>query len=103
LAERGAVVARALITNSTVRLRHADILDLFRGPLPDHRTVAARYCPQVFSAPQARFLDRAFARADARPEPVRSLLRLTLIKVTLRMQPMSMLRATDARAAVTGD
>lgn len=103
LAERGAVVARALIANSSVRLRFEDILDLFREPLAEHAGVAARYCPQVFSAAQAEFLDRAFGRAMARPEPLRSLLLLTLMKVTLRLQPMSMLRGTDARAAATGD
>jgi D12 class N6 adenine-specific DNA methyltransferase len=103
LAERGAVTARALIANSSVRLREADVLDLFQPTEADVPHVAAAHVPGVFNAHQAKWLDNAFARASQRPEPMRSLLLLFLIKVTLRLQPMSMLRGTDARAAAEGD
>lgn len=103
IAERAAIVARALIANSTCRLRFEDVLDLFREPDRAYPRVTARYSPAVFSAIQAAWLDGALARANRRSEPVRSLLFLLIIKVALRCQPMSMLRGTDARAAATGD
>lgn len=102
-AERAAVVARALIANSTCRLRPEDALDLFREPDEAYPSVAARYSPGVFTAAQAAWVDRALARANRRSEPVRSLLLLLIIRIVLRCQPMSMLRGTDARAAATGD
>ena len=103
LAERAAVVSRALIANSSVRLRFEDVLDLFQDPADDYARVAATHCPSTFSAQQAAWLDRALARARRRSEPARSLLLLLIIKLALRCQPMSMLRGTDARAAATGD
>ena len=103
LAERAAVVCRALIANSSVRLRFEDVLDLFQDPADDYARVAAKHCPSTFSAQQAAWLDRALARARRRSEPARSLLLLLIIKLALRCQPMSMLRGTDARAAATGD
>ncbi len=102
-AERSAVVARALIANNSTQLRLVDVLDLFRDVEDAYSRVAAKHNPVVFTAEQAEWLDRALARADRRGEPVRSLLRLLIIKVALRLQPMSMLRGTDARAAATGD
>lgn len=103
LAERGAVVARALIANSSVRVRHEDVLSLFLEPPSLYRRAAANYVPSVFDARQAEWLDTAAARAEAHAEPLRSLLKLLVIKIALRLQPMSMLRGTDARAALTGD
>ena len=102
-AERAAIVARALIANSTCQLRLDDVLDLFRSPDDSYPQVAAQHIPSVFTAFQAAWLDRAVARANRRSEPVRSLLLLLIIKVALRCQPMSMLTGTDARAAATGD
>jgi SAM-dependent methyltransferase len=105
VAERGAVVARALIGNSSVRLRQEDVLDLFREPVDFHlcKKAVAQFVPAVFAGWQAECLDRAIARAEARPEPLQSLLKLVVIKAALRLQPMSLLRGTDARAAAGGD
>lgn len=103
IAERAAVVARALIANSSVSISEGDVLDLFRGHDAPFPRVAATFAPSVFNTDQAAFLDLALARARRRPEPLRSLLVLLIIKVALRCQPMSMLRGTDARAAATGD
>jgi len=102
-AERSAVVARALIANSSCHLRREDVLDLFRDPFEGYPRTAVGHSPAVFTDQQAEWLDRALARSDRRGEPIRSLLRLLIIKVALRLQPMSMLRGTDARAAATGD
>ena len=44
-----------------------------------------------------------WTRRDYLPEPKRSLALVLLIKWVLRVQPMSMLRGTDARAAFCGD
>lgn len=103
LAERGALVGRAVIANSSTKLRREDVLGLFREPAKPYRRGAAHWVPAVFSVEQAEWLDRAMAQADERPEPQRSLLRLVIIKAALRLQPMSLLRGTDARAAASGD
>ncbi len=103
IAERAAVVGGALLSNNAIQLVPADVGDLLCEPDPGYPRVAEAQVPSVFNARQAEFLDRAFARANRRAEPKRSLLRLLLIKLTLRCQPMSMLRGTDARAAATGD
>ena len=102
LAERGAIVARALVANSSTRLRREDVLDLFREPDGTYPRAVARHVPGVFTTEQAEWLDRALARARRRSEPTRSLLLLVAIKVALRCQPMSMLTATDARHATAG-
>ncbi len=103
IAERAVLVSRGLIANSDVRLRPADTLDLFREPPAPYPRVAATYSPRVFTPAQAAWIDRALARAACREEPRRSLLRLLILKVILRSQPMSLLTATDAGAAARGD
>lgn len=103
IAERAAVVARALVANTTCVLRFEDVLDLYREPGLPYPQVAANSSPSGFSQEQASWLDLAVARANRRSEPVRSLLLLLVIKVALRCQPMSLLSGTDARAAATGD
>jgi hypothetical protein len=103
IAERSALIGRALVENSTVRLRHPDALDLFRLASDDAARVAARHVPSVFSSAQANWVDNALARAQARADPARSLLLLLVLKLTLRLQPMSMLTGTDARAAILGE
>lgn len=106
LALRSAVVGRALIANSSVRLTEADVLALLREPTCAYpKTAQERFVPSVFSAAHASAVDRAlfWAGSDAFAEPKRSLARLLVIKWLLRVQPMSMLRGTDAKAAFSGD
>lgn len=103
LAARGAVTARALVENSTVRQNELDVLGLFSPPGVDYPRSAASYVPAVFSEPQADWIDRAMAAVRGRSEPGRSLLLVTIIKVILSLQPMSVLDATDAVAAGSGD
>ena len=106
LALRSAVVGRALIANSSVCLTEADVLALLREPACDYsKTAQERFVPGVFSAAHASAVDRAlyWAGSDACAEPKRSLARLLVIKWLLRVQPMSMLRGTDAKAAFSGD
>ncbi len=50
IAERAAVVTRAVVANSSVRLRREDVLDLFREPDGSYPRIAARQVPLVFSA-----------------------------------------------------
>jgi D12 class N6 adenine-specific DNA methyltransferase len=103
IAERAMVSARALIANSSVRLRCEDVLSLF-VPAPAHvLAVAAAHMPAMFSAAQAAWIDGAMAAATRHGEPVRSLLRLVVIKAVLRMFPMALPTATDAAAVVRGD
>ncbi len=103
LAERSAVIARALVANSEVRLRPDDLLGLFDEPVAEYPRVASRYVPAVFSEAQADWIDRAIALGDRRGEPTRSLLILVVIKLVLRLFPMSLPSASDAHRAATGD
>ena len=98
VAERAALAARALVANSSVRLRRYDVLSLFAEPEHPY----PEFEPLVFTPDQARFLDRAFANAAARPEPIRSLLQLTLVSFVLRLFPMSLPSASDAAHAAAG-
>ena len=106
LALRSTVVGRALIANSSVRLTQADVAAVLREPSERYPRLAEQeFCPGVFSREHAQPVDRALYWLHARqiPEPRRSLLTLLLVKWILRLQPMSMLRGTDARAAAGGD
>jgi len=106
LALRSAAVGRALIANSTVTLTAADVALLTQEPSgPYAHSTEQRYSPSVFSLDHARLLDRALSwvQSGLFPEPKRSLAIVLLVKWALRIQPMSMLRGTDARAAFGGD
>ena len=106
LALRSAAVGRALVANSTVTLTATNVALLTQEPRePYPHNAEQRYCPSVFPLDHARFFDRAlwWVRSDIFPEPKRSLALVLLIKWALRIQPMSMLRGTDARAAFGGD
>ena len=102
VAERAALVARALVANSSVRLRHEDVLSLFAEPQCPYPATASAFEPPVFTPDQARFLDRAFSNAAARPEPRRSLLQLTLVGYLLRQFPLSLPSASDAVHTAAG-
>ncbi len=104
LALRSVAVGRALIENGAVTLNDADLVALLRAPLGPHAHLAEeQYSPSVFPVAHARLLDRALHNLHAFAEPKRSLALLLVIKWMLRIQPMSMLRGTDARAAFEGD
>lgn len=103
VAERSVMIARALVANSNVRLRPDDVLSLFDEPAEGYPRVAGRYVPAVFSEAQADWIDRALAVANRRGEPARSLLLLVIIKLVLRLFPMSLPTASDAHRAATGD
>ena len=102
VAVRSAVIARALVANSDVRLRPDDVLSLFDEPAVGCPRVAGRYVTAVISEAQADWIDRALAVADRRCEPARSLLLLVIIKLVLRLFPMSLPTASDAHRAATG-
>jgi hypothetical protein len=106
VAYRSALVGHALIANSSVTLSDADVALLFREPEEAYPRMAEEmFSPSVFSPEHARFLDRGlhWARSGAFPEAKRYLIELLLVRWALRIQPMSMLRGTDARAAFGGD
>ena len=106
IALRSVVCGRAFISNDAVRLRQADVLLLLRRPEKPYQHVAEeRYVPAVFSQAHARLIDRVlyWARSESFPEPVRSLALVLLTKWLLHVQPMSLLRGTDAKAAFSGD
>ena len=106
LALRSAAVGHALIANSSVRLTRVDVAAVLREPSEVYpRLAEEEFYPRVFSREHAQVIDRAlyWLHTGQIPEPRRSLLVLLLTKWILRLQPMSMLRGTDARAAIGGD
>jgi len=106
LALRSAAIGRAFIANSSVTLEQPDVALLLREPDVAYSHLAEeRFVPGVFSREHARYVDRAiwWARGSYFPEPKRSLALVLLIRWILRVQPMAMLRGTDARAAFSGD
>ena len=104
LALRSIAVGRALIVNGSVTFDPADLAALLKKPPgPYGRTAEERYSPVVLPRRHAVLLDRALQNLKVFSEPKRSLAILLLIKWVLRIQPMSMLRGTDARAAFEGD
>ena len=102
IAARGGIVARALVANDTAKLSKQDVLALFedtggRGyALPDEVS-------EVLTPSQAGWFARALAASDRCPEPWRSLRQLLLVKLLLRLYPLSLPSASDAAAAVCGD
>ena len=104
LALRSAVVGRALVENGSIRIGDADLAVLLGQPAGAYPHIAeTRYSPSVLPRAHAVLLDRALHNLGQFAEPTRSLMMLLIIKWTLRVQPMSMLRGTDARAANEGD
>ncbi len=103
LALRSVVVGKALIANSSVRLGPMEALSLVRDEPTTWDRIAERHSPDVFPLAHARFLDRALGVARGFPSPQQELALVALLKWVLRVQPMSQLRGTDARAAVRGD
>ena len=104
LALRSAAIGRAFIANPQVRLTPADIAQLLKPADEAYRRLAEeRYTPSVFPKAHARLLDLALHNVETLPEPRRSLALVLLIKWLLRIQPMSQLRGTDAKAAFGGD
>ena len=99
-ARRGAIVAAALIANSSVRLREADWLPALRA---DDLRANGAAAVSVFTAAQARRIDGLLTAAAARQAPTRALLELLAIKLVCRLFPMSLPNATDAARAAAGE
>lgn len=99
-ARRGAIVAAALIANSSVRLREADWLPALR---PDDLRANGAAAVSVFTPAQARRIDGLLTAAAARQAPTRALLELLAIKLVCRLFPMSLPNATDAARAAAGE
>ena len=99
-ARRGAIVAAALIANSSVRLREADWLPALR---PDDLRANGAAAVSVFTPAQARRIDGLLTAAAARQAPTRALLELLTIKLVCRLFPMSLPNATYAARAAAGE
>ena len=94
LAARSVVVARALIANSSRRLRQDELLRAWAN------TPAAEGALQ---RPMRSLPERLLGWAASREEPVRSLVQLVAIKLVLGSFPLSIPDATDAGAVAQGD
>ncbi len=105
IAERSALVGRALIANSHVRI---DPEDLVRLQAPDpacSRFIEERFVPDYFLPRHARWLDNAFSNAARVPDGVkRDLFRLLLVHCILRLRPYSeFARREPTRRLAEGD
>jgi adenine-specific DNA methylase len=91
LAERSAIVGRAVIENGETKIHDDDVARLFAEPPADYpRFVEEHYCPDYFTQEHAAFMDRALANARAAADPVkRDLLLLLLIKFMFHVRPFS--------------
>ena len=103
LATRAATVARALVANSSVTLHEHDVIRLFEEPGGEYTKRAAEEFRDRFTLAQAEWTDRALAQCDITDEPVRSLLRLVVIKQVLHLWPLAVANATDAPHAAADD
>ena len=83
-ARRGAIVAAALIANSSVQLREADWLPALR---PDDLRANGAAAVSVFTPAQARRIDGLLTAAAARQAPTRALLELLAIQAGLPPLP----------------
>jgi len=97
LAERSAIVGKALVENDSVTLGEADLLRLFVPSERNTHRVEAGYVPDCFTPEAARFLDNAFAVADKVSDPIkRDLMRLLLVKYVFSLRPHAQFRAPNA-------
>ena len=99
-ARRGAIVAAALIANSSVRLREADWLPVLR---PDDLRANGTAAVSVFTPAQARRIDGLLTAAAARQAPTRALLELLAIKLVATSSRCRCPNATDAARAAAGE
>jgi hypothetical protein len=95
VAERAAIVARALVANSSVRLVVDDVGMMLAGTRVNG--------VDADMGGTGEDLPRMFAYAGTRSKPLSDLLRLMLIRAMLRMFPMSLPSATDRTKAKAGD
>jgi hypothetical protein len=103
-AERSALIGRALIENSSVRLSETDVARLLGEPSGDYaRSCEVECAPSVFPVAHARLIDRTLAQARTFASPKRELAILVIVKLALRFPPMSMLTAMDAKSAAIGN
>lgn len=100
IAERSAVIGRALIANSTERLNMADVVQLLQGsPSPSRAALADRVeAPLV-----ADFLSSARLVLDTHPGVKRDLMTLLLLHVAVHYFPMGLPTASDAKYIADGD
>ncbi len=104
IAERAIVVGQALIENNRVHLTYQDVLRLAAPTDDPPGRIERDYAPRVFTAPQARLLDRALAQAAATADRARAaLLRLLAVRVALLAHPMAQVRGGTIHRLSTGE
>lgn len=104
IAERSIVVGKALIENCRTKLAYEDILRLVAPSDTPPGQIEQNYAPNVFTRPQALFLDRALAQAEeARDVAKGALLRLLAIRVAMLAHPMSQVRGGTMHRVESGE
>jgi len=97
IAERSALIGRALIANDSVRIEHEDIARLFvpQDDAGDHMQTHA--APDNMTPEAARFLDNAWtAAARFADDTKRALARLLLVKYLFSLRPMAQFSSPNA-------
>ncbi len=104
IAERAIAVGNALIANSRVRLSHEEVLRLAVDGGEPEGPIERQYVPSVFTRGQARFMDRALARANETRDDTRAALyRMLAVRVALLAHPMAQVRSGTIHRLETGE
>ncbi len=88
IAERGAIVAQALIENSIVRLAEEDLVGIAAREIPEGYA-ETRLSPSIFPREHARFFDQALSYAGTVSGPRAALVYLLVIKMALALRAHS--------------
>ena len=104
IAERSITVGKALLSNHRVRLTREDVLRVAAPHDDAPGRIEQGYAPQVFTASQARVLDRALTLAATTSDEAKAaLLKLLAIRVALLAHPMSQVRAGTIHRVSSGE
>jgi D12 class N6 adenine-specific DNA methyltransferase len=103
IAERSAVVGRALLANSTTTLQPRLVLDILRTESPEPQDIPAVL--RRLDGPVADFLARGwqFINGAGCDSVTRDLISIVLMKVLVRAFPLGLPTASDAPRVVSGD
>jgi len=104
IAERAIVIGRALVENSSVRLRREDVLRLLAPRDGPPGRVEATMVPSVFTLEQAKFIDSALAAASETQDPAKAnLIRLLAMRMALLCHAYSQVRKGTIHRVTTGE
>lgn len=104
LAIRSQLVGLGLIENGRVKLTRHDLAAILAARAEGPGPITEKFSPAVFHANSALMLDAIMRVADRIEDPARSsLLRLLVVKLSMRIHAMSFVRPGTAHRLTTGE